>query len=1223
MGEEEKMSEENEEEISINLGKITGFFRKKKENKKEEHKKEISVEKKKTRREEEKNKEEEKTLPEKTGGEEEISKEKGKREVEAEKEAAKEEADEQVSIDFGKIKKFFGSDKKEKKEQAKPEEAIEEEKEELSVDFKRVGKNIKSWFKAQKKEGKAPEGLGDTYAFFSRHKKIILPLVLITFVAALSIYLRIMPMFLPFTDEWADNSVRTLVQSDINAWVSQSYPNLPERNRNDLVSKEYSAAMRSGVYQFKTGQYAGQLININDQKRQFSESFKTFYKFDEGADKGKPYMPDIDPYYWYRYASNIIERGHPGDEVRNDEPWDNHQLAPNGRPVARTDWFHPYFLAYFYQVTHPFTGASLLRTMMYYPIIISALTVIIIFFIARRAAGNIGGVFAASMAAVSQAFASRTLFGHADSDAWVIFFPVVIAWLFIEAFESKKLKKQIVLSALSGFFVGVYSFSWGGWWYIFDFVLATIAIYAAYYFIIHYREIRNFKQIKKSALKDTAIIALSFLIFSGIFVTMFNDFNTFVTAPVAFLGFARFKDPVLPTLWPNVLTTVAELNEGTIDQIIANIGGTFLAWTALMGIILTMFRKTVRDLAFVLGSGAWWVIVVGSLRNIKPIIFLMLLATPVAIRILLALWEKDRKIDLKYAVLLTLWFIGAMYAGTKGIRFTLVLIPAFSTGFGVAIGVVFNYLLKALSKEFQINKIIIGMVLLLLLSMPFFAPRNVAAETLFIAKHDVPIINDAWYNALASIKNDSKPNAIISSWWDFGHHFKALADRPVTFDGTTQDMPQAHWIGKVLLTNDEDQAAGIMRMLDCSGNNAFNEFYKANNDTHRSINIIYDIIMLEKQEAKAALTSKYGLSSEQAEKVLSYTHCEPPEAYFIASQDMINKAGVWSHFGSWDFEKAAIVHDVKRAGMNVNDGVKYMQQKFNYTEEKARNTYYELQTLTTNAAENQWVAPWLGYQSGAIDCRVEENRIVCPQNINAQGRNVLIHIIIDLADMRNVTIPETSNMKPNSLIYATQTGIKEEVFENRTTGFSVILVPQGRNSYYSVLAGPEIASSMFTRMFFFEGHGLRHFTLLTHQRSITQQNIYVYKIDWKGHAPNVMPAMAPKEQVGVGDKVKVHYIGYFENGEVFDTSIKQPGVMKDLPLEGMEQVHEPLEFTAGAGQLIAGFDEAVIGMKKNTEKIVEIPPEKGYGTDPSAVPEELRNLVNKTLYFKIRVYDIK
>ncbi len=67
--------------------------------------------------------------------------------------------------------------------------------------------------------------------------------------------------------------------------------------------------------------------------------------------------------------------------------------------------------------------------------------------------------------------------------------------------------------------------------------------------------------------------------------------------------------------------------------------------------------------------------------------------------------------------------------------------------------------------------------------------------------------------------------------------------------------------------------------------------------------------------------------------------------------------------------------------------------------------------------------------------------------------------------------------------------------------------------------------------------------------------------------------------VAAGDQIKVNYVGSFDNGEVFDTS------------EG----REPLEFTVGGEQVIAGFDRAVVGLKPGESCKVVVAPEDGYG----------------------------
>lgn len=76
-----------------------------------------------------------------------------------------------------------------------------------------------------------------------------------------------------------------------------------------------------------------------------------------------------------------------------------------------------------------------------------------------------------------------------------------------------------------------------------------------------------------------------------------------------------------------------------------------------------------------------------------------------------------------------------------------------------------------------------------------------------------------------------------------------------------------------------------------------------------------------------------------------------------------------------------------------------------------------------------------------------------------------------------------------------------------------------------------------------------------------------------------------------GDIVRVDYTGTFENGEIFDTSTHG------------DHSH-PLEFEAGAGQMIRGFDEAVVGMAVGEEKDITLTPQEAYGEyDPGLTQE--------------------
>jgi FKBP-type peptidyl-prolyl cis-trans isomerase 2 len=76
-------------------------------------------------------------------------------------------------------------------------------------------------------------------------------------------------------------------------------------------------------------------------------------------------------------------------------------------------------------------------------------------------------------------------------------------------------------------------------------------------------------------------------------------------------------------------------------------------------------------------------------------------------------------------------------------------------------------------------------------------------------------------------------------------------------------------------------------------------------------------------------------------------------------------------------------------------------------------------------------------------------------------------------------------------------------------------------------------------------------------------------------------------EIKEGSKIKVEYEGRFEDGTVFDAS---------------EKHGQPLEFEAGAGMVVPGFDKAVIGMKVGEEKEIKLQPEEAYGQpNPQAV----------------------
>ena len=94
-----------------------------------------------------------------------------------------------------------------------------------------------------------------------------------------------------------------------------------------------------------------------------------------------------------------------------------------------------------------------------------------------------------------------------------------------------------------------------------------------------------------------------------------------------------------------------------------------------------------------------------------------------------------------------------------------------------------------------------------------------------------------------------------------------------------------------------------------------------------------------------------------------------------------------------------------------------------------------------------------------------------------------------------------------------------------------------------------------------------------------------------------------------GKKVKTHYRGTLDDGTQFDSSYDRG---------------EPIEFTCGAGQMIPGFDAAVVDMALGEKKSVHIPAKDAYGEyneqavqkiPANQVPNADQLPVGQTVYF--------
>jgi len=922
---------------------------------------------------------------------------------------------EDFSVDLSRIKKWFSGAKKAPGQQSKQDERPHAESDqEISLDWKKAA------------------------GYLWRYRVVFLILVPLLIGA----WVRLEGQELLPMERSALSNVHTFIVNDLRASIASQYPNLPNANRERIVSDEFRKAVAAGQHQVRTGQFKGNTFDIAQETERTAAQLKDAFQYD--VEGGKyTYMPDIDPYTYMRWAKNYLEKGHIGDEVRDGVQWDNHMRAPLGDPVDKT--YHPQVLAWLYRVMYAFNGKiTLMQAAGYFPVLFSVLAVIPAFFLARRIGGNTAGFFAGLLIATNNAFLGRTTWGHADTDAYTILFPLLIAWLFIEGFEHQSRKWQVGLTAAAGLSTGLFAVFWSGWWYIFDFIVAVIGFVFLYTLWSHRAALkRGIGELSRHvAVRQAIIVGVVFVLSSGIFVSAFSSFADFTNAPLNPLDFIQIKAAARglgTTIWPNVLTTVAELNEADYRQVIDASGGKLIFAVALLGVLLTLLRR-----------------------------------------------DAHGKRDIKYAVFLLIWFVATMYASSKGIRFIMLVAPTLSVAFGIAVGASVQLFGGWMRRELHVPQWVFHVVLVVS-ALVIVAPTVQAA--IAIGGQDLPIMNDAWVGSLTKIRETSKPDAIITSWWDFGHHFKWYADRPVTFDGASQNEPMAHWVGKLLLTDDEALAAGILRMLDCGSNRAYETLDAVNNDTSVSVKQLYQVVVQDRTLAKEYLLDR-GLTDMQAGDVLKYTHCDPPEGFVIASQDMIGKSGVWGHFGSWDFDRADIWVFARK--LPRQQAIDFIVENSEVSEDRAEAIYNEVKAIRSESDGNAWIAPWPSYASGIIGCDRKDNRTIrCDQ----------VEIDIQTMDARIVAQGGSGHVR--GIVFPTENGTTYRKFDDAKADVSVVFIPSPEG-HRIILAQPAMANSMFTRMFFYQGHGLRYFKPFDSTRDIGGNFIFTFKVDWMGKEPNIV-----------------------------------------------------------------------------------------------------------------------
>ncbi|NQZ85649.1 MAG: hypothetical protein HRU03_08075 [Nanoarchaeales archaeon] len=887
-------------------------------------------------------------------------------------------------------------------------------------------------------------------------------------------------------DKNIESSIYSNIQNILAQQVNQQYPNLNDIYKQEKIAKEYAVVKETGKFN-----YDGQELFVSDLVKSQAKGYKDQFK----ADNGQTYLTAIDPYFFLGIARNYNLNGHTGNTLNSEgNPLIDYKLAPTGVQGQFDVDFHTWLESKLFKndnLDETATVGDLTKSIFTISAIFATLAAIPIFLIIRTFSNNLFALFGSLILLTVGTFVSRTVAGFVDTDAYNVFFPLLISMFLVYSIINKNKIFSVFFSILAGLSMGMFTWAWGNAWFMFVFLVSALVMYLVFELVSNLL-VKN-KDLKFN-LVNQSITLFSFLISSFIFTKLLAKQNILSSFGSAAGQVSSSVSVATSNIWPNVYTSVAELNPASFGQIISSVGGALVFLIAMIALVFLVLeylpsnskQKLYKRLVIIF-SFIWTLVFINGkmtfLTANNPFVFIGLLFLPVLVAMILALINGNSSIKIFMSMLLSIWMAGTIYMSFNGVRFILLLAPAFAISAGIGLYYIYlvcnNFFEKELKPKSYFGKQFGGLLVSSIIFFTIFSPMYTQAHR--ISDNTVPNFNDNWYDAMEKIKTETTEKTIITSWWDFGHFFATVADRGVTFDGGSQTTPRAHWVGMLLMENDQAVAQDILRMLVCGGNEAHNTFLSFTEggtaDAIKINKVLYKTFGLDSAETRTVLLENkyYTLTDSQVDEVMELLSCdEPRENIVITSNDMVGKAGVWAHWGSWDFEKKYVsdYYLTKSANqfsieidMNESVAQKYIDE-LNDIDLRART-----QNIKRADLINQWYAPYPSYVpiqgNYKVPCQINNGTtIMCAQGVEIEATGL---------DMKVKSIAN-EQITIKNVVFPTQLGTLKTTLNDENGQFDLMLIPTG-NGYESILAQSPLGASLFSRLFYYNGYGITHFEL--------------------------------------------------------------------------------------------------------------------------------------------------
>jgi len=527
------------------------------------------------------------------------------------------------------------------------------------------------------------------------------------------------------------------------------------------------------------------------------------------------YLNEFDPYFDYRATKFIVDNG-------LDDYWRWHDTMswyPEGRAIPETSQSGLHITTAF--LYSAFGGGSdLLDFTIVFPAVIGSLTVIAVFALVRVLGNTTAGLFSALLFAFSPAIIQRGNLGWFKSEPLGLFFGIIAAYLFISAIKHKEIKYAIPKAVAGGLILGLGNASWGGIQYfsipIALFFIAlpffrrdlTIPMYVAITFTV-------FTLISAMAFPRPGIafiLGLPGLAMIGgtIFLIIANFLKKF-SGPQKQLRNTAFLLIAFVAVAIGMVAAGAYLSPSF--RYLNSVNPFLSSQNALVESVAEHFTPTVADyfvdfsvLLMFAGLGAWlafrrredvsiFALILGITGVYVSATFARLLVfASMGIIVLagLGLYEVTRSILAYREATATSSVAPRPSAATREERRKI------------------EFAGRGHSTSERTVKVAYVIVIIMLLSIPMFYPFN----SNWISSADIPpaianggtgfrVQTDDWISAMEWIEQNTEPDAVIASWWDYGYWITTLGNRTTLADNATINSTRIETLAKMLVSDEQ------------------------------------------------------------------------------------------------------------------------------------------------------------------------------------------------------------------------------------------------------------------------------------------------------------------------------------------------------------------------------------------------------------------------------------